>query len=117
MDKVWKQKWIAALRSGEYQQGTGQLSYTQTGEEEFTEYCCLGVLCSLVEEDYFDGTQLFLPNSIAAEVGIDHAYDGPTVTNAQRILSGMNDGVYDETIGESRRYSFAEIADWIEANL
>ncbi len=31
-------KWIAALRSGEYKQGFGSLSST------YGEYCCLGVL-------------------------------------------------------------------------
>lgn len=35
-----KRKWVAALRSGKYKQGTGELFYRD-------EYCCLGVLCEV----------------------------------------------------------------------
>ena len=34
------EKWLAALRSGDYQQGTGQL---KNGDR----YCCLGVACEI----------------------------------------------------------------------
>lgn len=37
-----QQAWMAALRSGEYHQGTGQL-------QACSEYCCLGVLCEVAE--------------------------------------------------------------------
>lgn len=41
-------KWIPALRSGEYEQGTGTL---RTVENQF---CCLGVACDLIiKEDVF----------------------------------------------------------------
>jgi hypothetical protein len=40
MDAELKQKWIAALRSGKYPQGTG---YLQTADG----FCCLGVLCDV----------------------------------------------------------------------
>ncbi len=39
-----KTKWVAALRSGKYQQGTGALC---TGDK----FCCLGVLCNLAVND------------------------------------------------------------------
>ena len=39
-----KDKWVAALRSGEYPQTTGSLR-----DEEG--YCCLGVLCDLLKDD------------------------------------------------------------------
>ena len=44
MNKTQKrnvQRWIQALRSGEYQQTRGQLNHPTEG------YCCLGVLCEL----------------------------------------------------------------------
>lgn len=41
MKKSVKKKWVAALRSGKYKQGTGTL---RTQEDEF---CCLGVLCEV----------------------------------------------------------------------
>ena len=41
MNKDIKQKWVKALRSGEYKQGSRFLHY----EDKF---CCLGVLCDLM---------------------------------------------------------------------
>ncbi len=40
-----KVRWLAALRSGQYQQGKGRL------RSEDNEYCCLGVLCDLLEPE------------------------------------------------------------------
>ncbi len=37
-------KWVAALRSGDYKQGKGQLRKEVDGVNSF---CCLGVLCNL----------------------------------------------------------------------
>lgn len=45
MDEAVKGRWISALRSGDYDQTTGQLADGQGG------FCCLGVLCNLLEED------------------------------------------------------------------
>jgi hypothetical protein len=42
MDPKIKAQWVAALRSGEYKQGGGQLHNSIAGE-----FCCLGVLCDL----------------------------------------------------------------------
>lgn len=39
--KKFKDKWIAALRSGKYKQGRGQLRSLNNN------YCCLGVLCDV----------------------------------------------------------------------
>jgi uncharacterized protein YeaC (DUF1315 family) len=44
MNPEIKQKWISALRSGEYEQGDGKL-YSGQG------YCCLGVLCDLYSKE------------------------------------------------------------------
>lgn len=43
-----KEKWLAALRSGEYEQGIEYLHY-RDGDSEF--YCCLGVLCDLAVQE------------------------------------------------------------------
>lgn len=40
MQKSVKKKWLKALRSGEYKQGSGQLRSDDR-------YCCLGVLCDI----------------------------------------------------------------------
>lgn len=65
MNPEIKTKWIAALKSGEYEQGTGYLKHYNT-------YCCLGVLCdihaketgnSFVEGCYF-GQNRVLPEEV-----------------------------------------------------
>lgn len=40
MDQAIAKKWVAALRSGKYKQGHGQL-------RKDNRFCCLGVLCDL----------------------------------------------------------------------
>lgn len=44
MDQEIKDRWLEALRSGEYEQGTGYLSVDG-------KFCCLGVLCDLAEKE------------------------------------------------------------------
>ena len=48
MNAAIKAKWVAALRSGEYQQGAGRLC-------DGTAFCCLGVLSNLYIEETGDG--------------------------------------------------------------
>lgn len=95
MDAEIKAKWVAALRSGEYQQGDRQL---RDGDR----YCCLGVLCEV------------------ADLGI--------TPEGKLPLKGGSYRIFDEMVGSrsksmflwvmnDRGESFAEIADWIEANL
>lgn len=43
MNPEIKAQWVAALRSGEYEQGKRALSVNN-------QYCCLGVLCDLAEK-------------------------------------------------------------------
>ncbi len=45
MDADLKKRWIEALESGDYKQGKGAL------RSHRDEYCCLGVLCDLVQPD------------------------------------------------------------------
>jgi hypothetical protein len=44
MDAEIKTKWVKALRSGKYKQGS---NYLRRGND----FCCLGVLCDIVEPD------------------------------------------------------------------
>lgn len=43
------ERWVAALRSGEYPQGHGALYVADDGED--TGFCCLGVLCDLYAKE------------------------------------------------------------------
>jgi hypothetical protein len=99
MDIEFKTKWVSALRSNKYEQCRDELS-------DGFGLCCIGVGYAVSggnpneinssEDD---------PTKIAAdEIGLSSDH-----TN---ILIAMNDG----TVGDPGK-SFAEIADYIEANL
>lgn len=108
MDSELKQKWVEALRSGEYKQGRKAL------RDKGNCWCCLGVLCDVsgmghwIEDKYFDwdyavGDQMrcdFLPPALGDKVGLDSV--------AQTQLTRLND---------EAGMSFPEIADYIEKNL
>jgi hypothetical protein len=46
------EKWINALRSGEYEQGKGSLRLRN-------KYCCLGVLCDLYSKENNENWEMF----------------------------------------------------------
>lgn len=116
MDARVKTQWLAALRSGEYDQRYWQLRFGG-------EYCCLGVLCdlhaketgsewgSLADDDdsYLDSTGS-LPAEVITWSGLEDAdpeigedeYAHPTTA------SDWND---------SFQKTFTEIADLIERHL
>jgi hypothetical protein len=117
-----KKKWVAALRSGEYLQGTGQLKNADG------EYCCLGVLCEISGGEWvydpFDGDLDPEPYKVYVGGGFtsnDELFsDGVAEyfglsTDAQHTLANMNDGRKNGWRGD--RKNFDEIADWIEKNL
>jgi hypothetical protein len=128
MNPEIKQKWIAALRSGEYKQGKGGLRNTEG-------YCCLGVLCDLHaketgneweraefdENDCYLRASGYLPAEVSAWAGLSKIaydrqlapytlpfFDVPVVADGQDMtLSQLNDA----------NKPFAAIADVIEAQL
>jgi hypothetical protein len=96
MNPEIKARWVAALRSGEYQQTTGNLR-TENG------FCCLGVLCDLHSKatgiewavdtygDYFYGdTDPYgvLPPIVTNWAGLE--YSNPS-TNDGHCLACLND--------------------------
>jgi len=99
MKSELKARWIAALRSGEFQQGYGALR-SRSG------HCCLGVLCEVasIEIDKNGGATIVggKPDGYRAltNLGIDE--------EQQKQLYRRND---------DRHHSFAQIADYIEANI
>ncbi len=54
MDKRIKAKWLAALRSRKFKQTHGQLREDEPIKGT-SSYCCLGVLCEILKEDYSPG--------------------------------------------------------------
>ena len=109
MNKSVKNKWLKALRSGEYTQGHFRLV---TNDDKF---CCLGVLCDLAVRAGIteweksktgwcvDKNVSYLPNSVMNWSGLerDPVSDGSA-------LSDLNDSYF---------LSFANIADIIEDQL
>lgn len=111
MNTEMKSEWLAALRSGDYEQARGKLKNFDS-----TEFCCLGVLCDLVAkkgDGEWDSTNAYikfqyedtasdtvLPIALQRELGIP--------ADIQRELVDMNDDL---------RFSFDQIADYIELEL
>lgn len=89
-----KAKWIAALRSGEYQQGRGRL---RTDDNRF---CCLGVLCAVTGREFIEA------DSTTGYQQLIEATELPYRVSNKCI--DMND---------ISRCSFMEIADYIESHL
>lgn len=112
MKKEIKDKWLEALRSGEYTQTTGVLHRVEPDEygEDLPGYCCLGVLCEIGgvrKGDQGDGTQWY---------GRPGTNEFPSTFRLKRLgltfdqannLATMNDNGHD----------FKGIADYIEENL
>ena len=98
-----KEQWVAALRSGEYKQGTGVL-YNPIDDT----YCCLGVLakiCSMPLTTEWKDQIEFIPAPITK---ILEYVEENIVTRASGDLAVMND---------SGLSTFNNIADYIETNI
>lgn len=108
MNADTKEKWVAALRSGQYQQAQGMLRLDD-------KFCCLGVLCDVAGADNAaaggrwtptgcytyqgESEEAVLPDGLRFRLGLS--------PDDEIALFNMNDdGV-----------SFEDIADFIEANL
>jgi len=114
-------KWVAALRSGEHEQGTGALN--QDGKK-----CCLGVACIVAAQELpdlvvgnedvsyedatsratYDGEGGYLPRSVANWLGLDGI--NPIILRE----GAENCGVSATAMNDARKHTFTEIADAIE---
>lgn len=92
-------RWVAALRSGEYDQTTGRL-------ERDGAYCCLGVACLVTE---YEATpwqgRISLPSTVAEELGLSSMSGHYLLNGEQSYLSNDNDN----------GMTFEQIADLIES--
>lgn len=130
MKKTIKKKWLKALRSGEYQQGTGRLKRKES--ETCESYCCLGVLTDLYLKE--KGGQWVCVDT-GEKYGVFRPVDADEVSFSVATLSGpvmkwsgitSEWGTYDDitgpggtqsltTLNDGKRLTFTEIADVIEA--
>ncbi len=111
MNPQIKQKWVDALRSGEYQQ-------TQNYLRKEDGFCCLGVLCDLygkennveweIDEFYgylYEKNSAVLPLSVMEWADVDGQWG--SICNGTETLAGLNEG----------GSTFEQIADVIEEQL
>lgn len=111
LDPEVKEKWLTALRSGEYEQGVGQLCYNG-------KFCCLGVLNDVLDlgypEDYehLSGSYPYVMVKLKEKYGIDL---GPYTGDFALILPK---GVQGElAFWNDTGRTFEVIADYIEEHL
>lgn len=109
MDLEWKVKWVDALRSGKYEQGRFSL---RTVDDMF---CCLGVLCDLVDPGDWrmDGSSAI--DGIYTHGGGCHSGVPSRSVTEQVELNRV--ALDDLTNMNDRGRTFSEIADYIEENL
>ena len=143
MNAEVKAKWVEALRSGRFTQGTGKLALVEDG---ITKHCCLGVLCEVLgvpktsyetkarseggkmtDKDitaFSYGAELYsqdlyLPADAMQAAGLTARNPMiPTIfrdgTRGHVALSDYNDGA---AAVNNKRHTFNEIADLIEEHL
>jgi len=139
LPKEFATKWLEALRSEKYVQGDGVLY-----KESEDSFCCLGVACKMYgsSENELEGIELpkdminkidGIPEILYKECSISLKGHKATTTLVG-ILTSMNDGYFTGTYKgmvrvcpniefkvptrtDQVKYSFKEIADFIEANV
>jgi hypothetical protein len=142
MDPRVKALWVAALRSGKYQQGEGHLRRKKNGlTEGHIAYCCLGVLTDLMIIEVGDETKAkwspdilqsfefwsgnpfeqegqMLPHPVQRWAGLDAVFGAKVLIDGEYAsLTYHNDG-YDEEAGcLVTKKTFEQIATAIEEQL
>lgn len=118
MNPEIKAKWVAALRSGEYEQGKHAL-------RDAEQFCCLGVLCSLHAQAHpriaakessrrsYLGSYSTLPGKVMNWAGLESEW-GPRL-----VIAGMTAEatIHNDGLSGTPQATFAQIADAIEAQL
>jgi hypothetical protein len=137
-----KAKWIAALESGDYEQGREYLKEPVDYQEDFSEpnryvYCCLGVLKEVIpvsdpsiNEATEDGsylTEFYLndvdfPNDLETAIRLAKIADADDRFNAGGVDHDNLDQMYKETQTvlaslNDTGFSFTEIAKFIKENM
>jgi len=124
MNTVVKQKWVDALRSGEYEQAQSKLF-------DGSNYCCLGVLCDLYSKEhdddwehrfsqfsnhdlwYYDNQAEVLPEVVMDWAGLKvnnpkvNVIDPESEDTVVENIAGLNDS----------GYNFKELSNYIEEQL
>lgn len=122
MDPYVREKWLNALLSDNYRQGTGALAASPHDDPTRLHYCCLGVLCDVVgleaKGDAYIGKRAFgaedeagaLPTMVWRGLGLPSA--NPSIPVGLRLDRPHRDSI---TLAEMNDdgFTFAQIADVI----
>jgi len=125
MNSDIKTRWLKALRSGDFKQGTAQLKRTDDS------YCCLGVLCNIAvsegvceEKIIHDDGRTFISfgkgNSTSETILPLVVMEWAGIEDSDPAVNIVVDGLkYRTTLAElnDAGESFDSIADLIETNL
>lgn len=118
MNPVIKEKWLTALRSGDYTQGKGCLKQGSCGT---LAYCCLGVLAEIAVDEgvarWDDNTLVGPDGRASAGYLIPAVMDWASVDSRDPVVKNeVNRGMPLSSLNDSGK-TFSEIADLIEAQL
>lgn len=107
LTKAVKKRWINELRSDKYQQSTGSL-------KDKDGYCCLGVLCDIVDKKGWGRIQRG-----SYRHHLDHSGDHIDINDTTPALHALSLGSREKLVklNDDKNYSFKRIATWIEKNL
>lgn len=130
MNPEIKAKWTAALRSGEFKQGSNMLHSIDSDNPEQFKHCCLGVLCELHQRETGDGEWVFgryvtghnessgvvLTPTVAKWAGL--------MTSYTKLMQGVNPDLTDgnevhwaSAWNDDHGATFDQIADMIDRSL
>lgn len=112
MNAELKSKWIAALRSGEFEQTTGILQ-ARDGDNKLS-FCCLGVLCKIAHPDMADVNTITVDKTSSPEVPIGYRKINMLVDGSDWGSAFMDTLI---VMNDEERKNFSEIADFIEAKI
>ena len=106
MKKQIADKWVKALRSGDYVQFKGVLNEPGEG------FCCLGVLCDIYPNAEWEGTKFLgqnyeLPDEVTKWAGMGSSTGD--IDSKDIALADLNDGTKQQP-----KRSFKQIANTIE---
>lgn len=123
MEKALKEKWLKALRSGQYKQTIGALK--RQSENGDCRYCCLGVLCDVSGEgEWVEGECVedeWIESPLREHLG--YTFGDVTMTGALSPDFSKRHGITLRTrdllikMNDLNCMSFKKIADWIETNI
>jgi hypothetical protein len=126
MDPTVKLRWVRALRSGEYRQGSESFLRV-VGKNGDRSYCCFGVLCELYLREYpnyFWESPDYSKGEIADTLfGIPNVLPVPVFkwarlgTSIGPVLGYDKEDIITLAVLNDKGYSFQSLADIIEEHL